>query len=869
MNCLAKPGSTAALAWAALACALIFTGRAPFAQSVGEYNPVRRPPVSLGPEAHRLIVGFRIVPDAGRTAVARRQRRAVVQAQTSAADVAALIARVGMPVAKSRQFTPSMHVLFLPKTLYGADVDAALAKLRADPAVKFADVDQLRHIEAVIPNDPLFAPTPQGSSPASGQWYLNTPSSTPVVVQGSTTEDLSATDAVSAWGITNGSPGIVIADVDTGVRFDHPDLLRAGLGGRLLPGYDFVGGDLDPSNGAAEGTYLIANDGDGWDPDPSDPGDWISTSDTANALFANDTVESSTWHGTRVVGVYGAITNNDVGIAGMTWGAWVLPVRALGKGGGYDSDIIAGIEWAAGLPVTNPEGPPVPNNPFPADIVNLSLGSSGSCLSDYQDALAQVTAMGVLVIVSAGNGGAPGAAAPVDAPANCSLLVPGVMGVVGLRNVGTKVGYSSFGSGASIAAPAGNCVQTSGDCLRSIDTTTNLGTTVPGDNSYTNELSENLGTSFSAPIVSGIAGLMRSVNYNLTPAQLAARLQSSAIPFPSGATGVPTCPTTDPSSGECVCPNDGSQCGAGMVNALSAVKAAQRPIGVIVIPKSVAPGAVFDASGSVAACNGSATAPAPLSIASYAWTASPSSLIVSGAKNARVTVNPAAGTLTLTVTDSAGNVGTETVTLTADSATSTAPTSAGTSDTACPAAITVTPVAPTVSEAFSPATTVKSSVSTLTITLSNTNGFALTQSSFALTLPTNLTLAATPAAATTCGGAAASLTSTTTAVSLAHANIPADGNCTITLTVETATPGTYTAAVAAQALMTAPAGGNSAPATASLTITAPPTGGGGGGAVDWLDLLFVAGVLLAVRRPAFRPTARRTAPRPRAGRPRL
>jgi serine protease len=867
MNCLAKPGSTAALAWAALACALIFTGRP--ASALGEYNPVRRPAVSIGPEAHRLIVGFRAFPDAGPTVVARRQGRAVVQAQTGVADVAALIARLGMPVAKSRQFTPSMHVLFLPKTLYGANVDAALAKLRADPAVKFADVDQIRHIEAVIPNDPLFAPTLQASPPASGQWYLNTPSATPVIVEGNTTEDLSATDAVTAWGISNGSPGIVIADVDTGVRFDHPDLLRAGLGGRLLPGYDFVGGDLDPSNGAAEGTYLIANDGDGWDPDPSDPGDWISSSDTANALFANDTVGNSTWHGTRVAGVYGAITNNDIGIAGMTWGAWVLPVRALGKGGGYDSDIIAGIEWAAGLPVTNPEGPPVPNNPFPADIVNLSVGGNGSCPSDYQDVLAQVTEMGVLVIVSAGNGGAPGAAAPVDAPANCSLLVPGVIGVVGLRNVGTKVGYSSFGSGASIAAPAGNCVQTSGDCLRSIDTTTNLGITVPGDNSYTNDLNENLGTSFSAPIVSGIAGLMRSVNYNLTPAQLAARLRSSVTPFPSGATGIPTCPTTDPSSGECVCPNDGSQCGAGMVNALSAVKAAQRPIGVIVIPKSVAAGAVFDASGSVAACNGSATAPAPLSIASYAWTASPSSLIVSGANTARVTVNPVAGTLTLTVTDSAGNIDTETVTLTADSATSTAPTSAGTSDTACPAAITVTPVAPTVSESFSPATTVKSSVSTLTITLSNTNGFALTQSSFALSLPTNLILATTPAAATTCRGAAMSLASTTTSVSLAHANIPADGNCTISVPVETATPGTYTAAVAAQALMTAPAGGNSAAATASLTVTTPPTGGGGGGAVDWLDLLFVAGVLLAERRPANRPTARRTAPQARARRPRL
>ncbi len=91
-------------------------------------------------------------------------------------------------------------------------------------------------------------------------------------------------------------------------------------------------------------------------------------------LFANDTVENSSWHGTRVVGVFGAITNNEVGIAGMTWGAWVLPVRALGKGGGYDSDIIAGIEWAAGLPVTNPDGPPVPNQPVSRGHRQLELG---------------------------------------------------------------------------------------------------------------------------------------------------------------------------------------------------------------------------------------------------------------------------------------------------------------------------------------------------------------------------------------------------------------------------------------------------------------------------------------------------------------
>ena len=49
----------------------------------------------------------------------------------------------------------------------------------------------------------------------------------------------------------------------------------------------------------------------------------------------------------------GAITNNDSGIAGMTWNPYVLPVRALGKCGGYDSDIMAGMRWAAGLTVTD------------------------------------------------------------------------------------------------------------------------------------------------------------------------------------------------------------------------------------------------------------------------------------------------------------------------------------------------------------------------------------------------------------------------------------------------------------------------------------------------------------------------------------
>jgi len=374
---------------------------------------------------------------------------------------------------------------------------------------------------------------------------------------------------------------------------------------------------------------------------------------------------------------------------------------------------------------------------------------------------------------------------------------------------------------------------------------------VPGDNSYTNETNENLGTSFSAPIVSGIAALMRSVNNNLTPAQLVARLKSSATAFPAGAAGVPTCPMNDATSGECVCPNtagSANQCGAGMVNALQAVRAAQKPIGVIAIPASVRAGSVFDASASVAACNTSLASPAPLSIASYAWTASPSTLILSGANSSKVTVNPSVGTLTLTVADSAGNVDVETVRLTSDSASSTAPATAGARATACPAASKFAPVAPQVTESFSPAIVAEKAPSTLTITFANKNGFALTQSKFDLSLPSNLTLAATPVPATTCTGTGASLTSTTTSASLSGANIPADGNCTLTLAVEGSSAGTYTASIAALALSTAPAGGNAAATSASLTVSAPASGGGGGGgAVDWWDTLFVVGVLLALR----------------------
>jgi serine protease len=806
------------------------------AAAAKEWNPVRTHAAAIGPEAVRLVVGFRATPGNAVTQVikirSRTQSIKIVEARTAAADVAGLVQRTGIGMARSRQLTPSMHVVYLQRALYGADVKTTLDKLRADPAVEFAEVDQRRY-PLSIPNDPLFVPT----TGASGQWYMQAPSANPITVDGTATEDLSATDAVSAWSLTTGSTGTVIADVDSGVRFDHPDLLRAGFGGRLLPGYDFVGEDFNRTTGAALGTFLIANDGDGWDPDPSDPGDWISSTDQQNTLFpaADCPIEDSSWHGTRVMGVLGAITNNDVGIAGMTWNPYILPVRALGKCGGYDSDIIAGMQWAVGMTVNNPDGSTVPDNPYPADIINLSLGGSGACPADYQSAIDTLNTMGVLVVASAGN-----ASGAVGAPANCT----GVLAVAGLRNVGTKVGYSSFGPQVGVAAPAGNCVNSSGACLRSIDTTLNSGLTVPAANGYSNQTSANLGTSFSAPIVSGIAALMRAVNANLTPAELIARIESSATAFPANTGNLPVCPNLDATSGECSCVV--GQCGAGMVNALAAVTAALDPIAAITADA----GNTFDAGASVAACG--------QTLASYSWTATGGVTIQGSATAAKVTVaaTGSAGTLSLAVTDAAGHTDSSAGVSfnAAGAATINAPSSVGTSATACPTPMTVTPASPTVAEAFSPASVGENTASTLTITLGNTNGFALTQSSFTATLPANLSVQTSPAPTTSCPGAAGTLTSSAGGVALAGANIPASGSCSITLSVKSATAGTYTSAAAANALTTAPAGGNAASTSATLTVTAPAKSGGG--AVNWSDLIFAAGILIAGRRYAGRSSPR-------------
>ena len=447
----------------------------------------------------------------------------------------------------------------------GLTSSALAARLALNPEVEWAVVDRQRSIRATgasaPPNDPFYGPGQTTITPVVGQWYLRAPDATIV----------SAINAVGAWAITTGAPTVTVAVLDTGVRYEHPD-----LAGKLWPGYDFVRAGS-------------SGDGDGIDADASDPGNGFKTGCTTKA---------SVWHGTEVAGLIGALTDNGIGMASVGRKVMVLPVRVLGDcGSGFDSDIIAGMRWAAGLS-SDPTGNP---NPHPAQVINLSLGGSGACSAGYRDAISEVVAARVSVVVAAGNG----SGRAVDEPGNC----PGAIAVAAVRHAGTKVGFSSLGPEVAIAAPGGNCVNLSGACLYPILTTTNAGTSVPGASTYSSSSDTSLGTSFSTPLVAGAIGLMLSVDSTLSPAQVKAALQASARAFPQA--------TQDPTVLACQTPGNVDQlechctavtCGAGLLDAGAAVSQ--------VYQATLAPSAVITVSSSTPTVGDSVTLSASSSAAS-------------------------------------------------------------------------------------------------------------------------------------------------------------------------------------------------------------------------------------------------------------
>jgi serine protease len=565
------------------------------------------------------------------------------EARKTLADRAATLgARWGHSLQAGMAVGPDAQVMRLP----GMDAAALARQLSADPDVLYA-VPNGRKRATVAPNDTLYPQVATGarpSGPASGQWYLRAPDN--VVT--------SAINVEAAWARTRGNANVVVAVLDTGVRFEHPDLGRVATGGRLLPGYDMV------SDSA------VGNDGDGRDSDASDPGDWTTAAENSdrNSKFykcdpsgsGQAVASSSSWHGTATASLIGAATDNSLGMAGTAPNVRVLPVRVLGKCFGNDSDIVAGMRWAAGISV-----PGLPDNPTPARVLNMSLGGEGACTATYQQAVNEIVAKGVVIVAAAGNS----AGGPVSTPANCN----GVIGVLALRHVGTKVGFSDLGSEIAIAAPGGNCVNTAAGsaCLYPILAATNSGSQGPAASVWSDSFNITVGTSFSSPLVAGVVGLMVSLAPSLEPARVRQVLQSTARPFPTtGGDNGPGQPVVTacraPSAGveqlQCYC--NTAYCGAGMLDARAAIAAVDvglRSNAQVDVIGTPTPGAALSLSGA------SSVAATGTTIRNYDWTLIDGGGIVPGFTGATntptVTVTPnAAGSFTvrLTLTDSAGTL---------------------------------------------------------------------------------------------------------------------------------------------------------------------------------------------------------------------
>ena len=577
----------------------------------------------------RVIVKFKADSGLMRALAARTAATGVAGDTDGPQHAQALSVRLGLALRDGRVMGPRAQLVHAA----GMRSQDLAARLAAQADVEYAVVDERMRVRAA-PNDPLYA-AGQPGTPAVGQWYLRAPNSNRIVDASSV---LSSINVEAAWAITTGKRSVVVAVLDTGVRFDHPD-----LAGKLLNGYDFVA-----DAGAA-------NDGNGRDADPTDPGDGVTAADVGvvRGCVASD-IASSSWHGTQTAGLIGAATNNGVGMAGVGRDVMVLPVRVLGKCGGDTSDILDALKWAAGIPVAG-----VSANLNPAKVINLSLGSTASCSAAYIDVFQQVAAKGVVVVAAAGNDGLA-----VGSPANCA----GVIAVGGVRHAGTKVGYSDLGPEIALSAPAGNCVNLTGSCLFPLLTTANNGAQGPGTYIYTDgDTHPTLGTSFSSPLVAGTVALMFSANPALTPALALAALKSTARSFPStGAdAAVKACvaPTAVAQGSECYCTT--STCGAGLLDAGAAVAlVAKVTANIAVASTSVAVGAAvaLDGAGSHAV--------AGRTITGYQWAIFDGAAFAafSSATNADTATlkTSATGfvTVSLTVTDSAGQTDTTTATLT-------------------------------------------------------------------------------------------------------------------------------------------------------------------------------------------------------------
>ena len=421
-------------------------------------------------------------PGTLQAAVADTTDRIIVKYHEPAADGTAFTAMsrqvtqvTGYAITTIGRTSNGARVLKLGEKLPLASVRRIVGEIEAYAEVEYAEPD-LRMYPLFTPDDPRY----------NEQWDYY--------------EEIGGIRLPESWDITRGENSVV-AVVDTGYR-PHRDLLA-----NLLPGFDMIS---DPE---------MANDGDGRDDDPLDAGDAAAECGTTQ----------NSWHGTHVSGTVAAVGNNGIGVTGVAYRAMIQPVRALGKCGGYLSDIADAIVWASGANVTG-----LPLNQTPAQVINLSLGgSASSCPQTFQQAIDTARQRGSTIVVAAGNSAQDSSE---TSPANCN----GVIVVAASTRSAELASFSNTGEGVDIAAPGVGILSTYND-----------GVTTPGNDSYAYQS----GTSMATPHVSGVAALLYAVKPDITPNAVEHILKLTARAFPAPCSG----------------------CGAGILDAAAALEHADVP----------------------------------------------------------------------------------------------------------------------------------------------------------------------------------------------------------------------------------------------------------------------------------------------------
>lgn len=553
-------------AWAEVTAA----SRAAAAHANARANSVMPNDLARAPWAEQLIVRLRDTanPDqtlrqfeadsqAGATRFGRRINSAeqTEQAQRRMLDWVGQERKRAQRVAQShsghispgRMMGDGSHVLRFQAGAAPSERMRAFEALRADPRVQWVAIDRRTQPQAQGPSA-AFANVLNSSARS---WFLK-----PIA------QEPASSNTATMWQRYRGDSSSVVAVVDTGVLPGHPSLQ-----GRLLPGFDMIT-DAFTANDSQAASSTSSRDNDA-----SDPGNGVSFIDSIGRSECGNG-NNSTWHGTFVSALVAANPMQSEQVFPVNWHGQILPVRALGRCGGFTSDLADGVRWAAGITV-----PGTTANRTPASVINLSLGATGPCVAAIEGAaIREAVNRGAVVVVAAGNRGGA-----IDSPANCA----GAISVGAVDQEGLKADYSNFGTGITLMAPGG-------DNAFPIWSASNSGTQAPAGNTF----SSKIGTSFASPLVASTISLMRSLNPSLTPSGIEQILRQTARPFISLASAS-ACAESMLST---ACNCNSALCGAGMLDTAAAVNAARpgQVLANLIGPSVVNPGSTerYDASGS-------------------------------------------------------------------------------------------------------------------------------------------------------------------------------------------------------------------------------------------------------------------------------